>query len=233
MKTLGIVGGLGPETGCNFCLSINNKLKKMTKTQPHIILDNLSISHDAEKKLINGGPSPEHFNLIKKSVKRLNELNADFITIPCNTVHIFMNKLRRISKVPIISIIEETAKECRKLNLKKAGLLASTKTVKEKLHSNELKKNGIEVILPNSRDQSFISESILRIINNKITKKDEKRMLGVIKKLQKQGAEGIILGCTDLPLLISELDIPLPIINTTLILENASMNKLMGAGKWE
>ena len=105
-KILGVIGGLGPETGCRFCLNVNNKFKPITKRQPHILLDNLPISQEAEERLIKGGPSQEHLDLLTESVQRLNRLDADWIVIACNTVHIFIDEFRRKSAIPILSITE-------------------------------------------------------------------------------------------------------------------------------
>jgi len=225
-KTLGIVGGLGTETSCTFCLKINNELRRITNVQPHILLDNLPVSVKAEEKIINGKASKEHLNLLKESVKRLNKLNVNFIVIPCNTIHVFMEKLRKISKAPILSIIEETARECKRLNVKKAGLIASTKTIKEKLYFKELKKYNIELILPNKVDQRFISSCILRIINNKTRSKDKLRLLQIIKKIEENSGESVILGCTDLPLLISQKDTSSRIIDSCKILEESTVSIL-------
>jgi len=226
-KILGVIGGLGPETGCKFCLNVNNKFKPLTLRQPHILLDNLPISQEAEERLINGGPSQEHFDLLVESVHRMNKLDADLIVIACNTVHIFIEELRRKSAIPILSIIEETAKKCRAMKLTKVGLLGSTKTIQSGLHSNELKKWNIGSITPSEIDQRFVSECIIRIINNKIKDNDKERMINIIEKLEKEGARGIILGCTELPLLISNQDANVPIINTTQILEDSSINHLI------
>ena len=221
---LGIVGGLGSETCCEFCISVNNKIRELINTQPHIILDNLPISLEAEEKLVNGGSSQEHLDLLNESIERLNKLDVSVIAIPCNTVHIFIDELRKNSRVPILSIIEETARECKKLNLKRVGLLASTKTVETGLHSNQLKNFGIDVVTPNSEDQKFISECILKIIKNTTSDNDKDRIVKIIKTFN--GIDGIILGCTDLPRFLSNLNLNIPIINTTAVLENATIKEI-------
>ena len=223
---LGVIGGLGPETGCKFCLNVNNRVKPVAQRQPHILLDNLPISQEAEERLINGGPSKEHFDLLVESIKRLNKLGASVIVIACNTVHVFIDELRKKSKIPILSIVEETAKRCRELNLKKIGILGSTKTIRSGLHSKELKKWNIDIVVPTQTDQDSVSECIIRIINHKVKDDDKKNLIKIIKKLENAGAEGIILGCTDLPLLINETDANLKIINTITVLEDASVEFL-------
>ena len=227
-KILGVIGGLGHETGCNFCLNVNKKFKPLTKRQPHILLDNLPISQEAEERLINGGPSKEHLDLLMESVQRLNKLNVSVIVIVCNTVHIFIDELRRLSKIPILSIIEETANKCKDMNFMKVGIIGSTKTVESGIHSKKLKKLGIDVVIPNQIDQRFVSECIVRIINNTINDDDKEKMIKIIKTLEKEGAQAIILGCTDLPLLISKFKSNVPIINTMELLENAAVSSLLG-----
>jgi len=226
MKRLGIIGGLGPETGCRFLLSVNNKFRKLNNCQPDLVLENLPVSAVAESRIINGKLSKEHFDLLVKAVKNLNKSEVDFIFIPCNTVHVFINKLRRLSKVRIVSIIEKTSKECKRLNLSKVGIIGSTKTIKSKLHFNELKKSGIKAISPEKNDQVKISKIIIKIIHNKANKKDELFLFKLILKLKQKGAEAIILACTDLPLLVSQEKSTLPLINTLEILANSAVKLL-------
>ncbi len=228
MKRLGVIGGLGPETGCKFLLSVNNKFRELTNSQPDIVLENLAVSKKAEKNIITGRFGREHFSLLSSAVKRLNQSKADFITIPCNTVHVFINKLRKLSEKPILSIIEESSAECKRLGFSKVGLLGSTKTIKAKLHFNELKKSGIKAISPEKNVQEEISKIIIRIIHNKADKKDELFLLRTIDHLKKKGAESVVLACTDLPLLISlKSKSSLPIINTLDVLVKASVKKLL------
>lgn len=226
-KRLGIVGGLGPESSCNFCLNVNKQFRKIKNCQPDIVLENLPISAEAEKGIINGDMGKEHFQLITKAVKRLNKSDVDFIVIPCNTVHVFINQLRRISKKPILSIMEECAKECLKNRIKKVGLLGSTKTVKEGLFDKELKKIGVNVLLPDAKVQEKISSIIIRIIHNPAKPEDKSFILNVIKNLKESGAEAVVLGCTELPLFIKSEDSCLPVISSLNVLENATVKLLL------
>lgn len=228
-RKLGVIGGLGPETGCKFCLEVNKKFKPLAGEQPHLILDNLPISLKAEERLIKGGPSKEHLKLLIESVQRLNLLKVEVIAIVCNTVHVFIQDLRERSSAPILSIIEETAKRCRELKLYKVGLLGSTKTINSKLHSLELEKGKVKVLTPSKNDQRFVSRCIIKIINHQAKERDKEKLKEIIKKMEKKGAEGIILGCTDLPLLLSNEDASVPLINTTQVLEDAAVRCLIDA----
>ena len=228
MKTerrLGIIGGLGTETSCTFCLNVNNKFRQTINQQPDIVLENLPVSVEAERKIINGELGTEHFKLLVQAVKRLNNAGVDCIAIPCNTVHVFLPELRKLSNKPVLSIMEECAKECKKMNVKNVGLLASATTVKSRLHADELKKHGIILLVPGKKDQQIINQTIIKILHNTAGEKDRQNLLAIIDKLRAQGAEAVILGCTDLPLLISEASVPL--IDTRSVLENSAVQNLL------
>jgi len=226
MKRLGIVGGLGPETSCKFCLAINNKFRDKTSCQPDIVLENLPVSLDAEQKIVSGELSSEMQSLLIRAVRSLNKAGADMIVIPCNTVHVFIDILRKESQAPILSIIEECAAECEKQSFRKVGLLASTTTVNSCLHSRELGKRRIEVVLPEDRDQRAISSIILKIIHGTAGKEDKKILKRIIREMAENCAQAVILGCTDLPLFITEKESVLPLISTTAILEDATVREL-------
>ncbi|MBS3121331.1 aspartate/glutamate racemase family protein [Candidatus Woesearchaeota archaeon] len=226
-KRLGIIGGLGPESSCSFCLNVNKQFRQIKNCQPDIVLELLPISAEAEKGIINGDMGEEHFQLITKAVKRLNKADVDFIVIPCNTVHVFIDKLRAISKKPILSIMEECAKECLKNRIKKVGLLGSTKTVKEGLFDKELKKIGVRVLLPDAKVQERITSIIIKIVHNHMKPEDKLFILNVIKNLKKSGAEAVVLGCTELPLFIKSEDSCLPVVSSLNVLENAAVKLLL------
>jgi len=221
MKRLGIVGGLGPETSCQFFLNVNNKIIKETRIQPEMIMENVPMSEVILEDLAHGKKPSLVFNLLKESVIRLNKIHSDIIVIPCNTVHIFINQLRIISRAPILSIIEESAKECVHQNFKKIGVLASTTSIKERLHLDELRKFGIQGLIPTVNQQEEISQIIIRLVTNKVGVNDKDYLNFIIKDLQHRGADSILLACTDLRMIISPLDVDLPIVETTTVLENA------------
>jgi len=227
MKRLGIIGGLGPETGCNFCLSINNQFREKTNCQPDIVLENLPVSAEAEARIINGEPGTEHLELLSKAVRRMNQAEVDLIVIPCNTVHVFMEELRKASKKPILSIIEETVKACCKAEVKKIGLLASGKTIKEKLYARAFQSHSIEMITPEKQEQLKINKVIIRILNNQAIEQDKQFLISLVNKMKLNKAESIVLGCTDLPLLIKQEDVEIPLISTLACLENAVLKELL------
>jgi aspartate racemase len=227
MTRLGIIGGIGPETSCMFCLNVNNKVIEKTNVQPSIIMENIPMPESTLNKLAHGEKPQLVLELLSKSVSTLNSINSDVIAIPCNTVHVFIDQLRAISNVPIVSIIEESAKECEKRDFKRVGLISSTTSVKEGLHSKELEKRNISCIFPTESQQDEISKIIVKIIRNVVKENDVRFIRSIISDLKDKGADSIMLACTDIRTIISEKDTPLPIVETTTALENAMVKLLV------
>jgi aspartate racemase len=221
---LGIIGGMGSETSCTFCLNLNNEIRKITNTQPSIVLENLPISAEAEKKIINGQVTNEHLQLIKEAIKRLNKVNVDLIVIPCNTVHTFIQDLRSTSICQILSIIEETTKQIVSKQIRKVGILASTKTINEKLYATQLKTQNVELVLP--KEQEEISNTILRILNNTNSQNDKNFINKKIRELKQNGAEAIIIGCTDLSNKLNQEDHQIPLIHALSALQEATITRI-------
>lgn len=232
MQTIGIIGGLGPQTTGDFFLKIIELSRKQNKIQnPSILIFNLPIPKKVEQDLaVNGQNMNNMLPFLMDGVKKLETARVDFMVIPCNTVHVFIDKLRKSTTIPILSIIEETTKVVTKNNLKKVGLLASKQSIKSQLFK-PISSQQIEIILPNSVDQGKIAKIIGNLLSNKIKENDKNTLVKIIKKMKNQCAQAVILGCTDLPLLIKQKDSPLPLINTLDILAQAATNKALKGKK--
>ena len=222
----GIIGGLGPRTSSKFCLGLNTKFRKIANRQPNLVMENLPIPLEAEEDLIRGNPTAIHRGLLRDAIIRLNRASVDIIAIPCNTVHCFLGELRGLSKAPILSIIEECAKVCLKQKFRKVGLLATSKTIQDKLFEEEFKNKGVGLLVPDPKSQIMLSGIILNILDNTATETDKKEIIGLISELHMKGAEAVILGCTDLSLIISSHESPLLLLETDSILEDALIRKL-------
>jgi aspartate racemase len=223
-KRLAIIGGQGPVTSAKFCIGINERFRDATGCQPDIMLANMPISKESEQRMIAGEKDIETFELMTLAVERLTAAGTDFIVIPCNTAHVFIDQLRSISSKPIISIVEECAKECKTRGVRKVGLLASMQTIQEKLHEKALVAEGVGVVIP--ENQKEIDHVIMNILNHITTEKDKQLLVGSIAKLKEKGAEAVILACTDFSLLLSEEDLCVPLIDSLTVLENVTVEKL-------
>ena len=147
--------------------------------------------------------------MLSDRVKKLNLLGISRFAIACNTAHIFINDLSQVSDSPFISMIDKVAKEVLKRKIKRIGLLASPSTIKFNLYQKAL-KGKVETILPSDKEIDLLENVIRNIISGKNSSLDTKRLLSIAKSLERRGAEGIILGCTELPLIFPKDFILLP-----------------------
>lgn len=225
-KKIGILGGMGPEASANFYYSIINYCQKKYQAVqdtdfPPMIIYSLPLfgfdeSGIIDKKLV-----------LKQLICGINTLinsGCDFIVIPCNTVHLFINELRKKSNIPIISIMEETIKKIKQENIGVVGLLGSETTLKFKLYQNLLDKNNINYISIKEEEYPIITQLILEVMSGKIKNKTKNNVLLIIKRMQQQSANAIVLGCTEIPLAISQKDVNIKIYNTIQILAESAVN---------
>jgi|TARA_B100002003_G_scaffold142961_1_gene132309 aspartate racemase len=216
MKKIGILGGMGPEATSDMYMKIIKIFQKkfnakFDKDFPEIIIYSMPIPDvvvelDNEKLLIS---------CLTKGVKKLEKAGADFVIIACNTVQYYLPEMKKAISIPILSVVEETSKKIQ--NYKKVGLLGTEITLKKNVFGN-LKK---EIITPTKKQQKIVTKVITDILTgNRVNKgKIEK----IIYNLQTKWAEGIILGCTELPLIIDQKDYPLEIFDTTQIIAEAAV----------
>lgn len=229
MKTVGIIGGVGPESTSNFYLKIINKYRaKDTLSYPPIVIYSLPVPYQLEQDIVKFGKNENQIlPLLTDGVQKLEKSGADFCVIPCNTIHIFINELRKSVSIPILSILEETVRYIKSLGIETVGLLGTTKTIETNLYRPELQKQGIRLIIPESTDQERISEIIFNILNGKKTESDKTELLAIIQNLQNKDCKAVILGCTDIPLLIDQKDTSTLLLNTVEILADSSVKAIL------
>ena len=226
MKTLGIIGGFGPETTAKFYMSIVNKNRKINKSHPNVLIHNVPVPFDLENDAVRHAKNLEKFlPLLLDSVKILQD-KADLIALPCNTLHIFMDDISAASKKPIVSIIDETVEEVKKRKLKRVGILATSTTINEGVFESMFLKNSVSVVKPSDQSQLRLSEIICNILQGKKSSGMRSILIAIINCMKAEGAEAIILACTDLQLLIKQTDTDLMLIDTMDVLANSVVNEI-------
>jgi len=218
---IGIVGGLGAKTSCDLFYNLNEKVRENFNFQPEIVMENVSVSKDAEKKIINGCISREMRQALFVAIKNLNKTNVDFIAIPCNSVHIFLKDLQKSSYKPILNIPKLCAKRCKDLGLRKVGILGTQITINHGLHQKALFREGINAVVPAEKTQSKINKAILFILNNENQKRAKRLLEEGMFELKNSGVQAVILGCTDIQIVLDVKKSSIPIIDTLEILENS------------
>jgi len=200
VKTIGILGGMGPLA----TVEIFRKLVTMTDAgcdNEHIpvIIDNNTQIPDRTSHILGRGESPL-FELVKSAV-RLQDAGADVIIIACNTAHYYYDELVRHVKIPIINMIEETAKEILKSRpgTKRFGLIATEGTIRAGVYKKVFDSFGLELIQPDQKYEQHIMDVIYGIKSG-LKDMDPENLKNVLKELKKQGAEAFILGCTEIPI---------------------------------
>jgi aspartate racemase len=205
MKTAGIIGGLGPETTAEFYLqTIFTAFKKNKKTRPPILMWSIPLEYQIEEDLLTKAEGEERYlPYLIDAAKRLESGRADFIVIPCNSVHIFIDQIRKSVNIPVLSIVEETSYFLKEKGIKKIGLLATLSTIEKKLYQKPLENAGIEINLPNDKDQDEVGKLIQNLVLNRNDEEDEKRLLSIISNFENK-VDDVVLACTDLQLLKPE-----------------------------
>ncbi len=228
-KTIGILGGMGPEATSFFFNQII-KRTKAAEDQEHIktiLYCNPAIPPRTDA-ILSKGASPLPYLL--EGVRMLRQAGADFIVMPCVTAHYYYNEIMAQEKVSFLNLLDETLLYTLKKfpGIKKVGLIGSTGTLKSRLFDDVFAKEGIEVIAPDESGQEQVMEAIFgkQGIKAGITFGSPKEtILQIANDLIKRGAEAIIAGCTEVPLVLNEDDIPVPLIDPLQILAEVSIVK--------
>lgn len=225
MKKVGIIGGMGPGATIILYKKIIKIFQRRYNAKydsdfPEMYICNLPIPDIVEKvknlDTIN--------NMICNSLKNLQNIGMDFIVIPCNTINIIYDRYKNSVSIPVFNIIEETVKNVKSKSYKKIALLATKTTYDFKLYEKECKKNDLNLLVPEDYEKVLINDIIMRILNGKILMKDKQEILKIINNLKEKGAEGVVLGCTDLPILINQKDINIKLFDTLNILAELIVN---------
>lgn len=228
MKTVGIIGGLGPETTAEFYSELIFACQKNNKiNRPSILIYSIPLPYKIEKEAIVKGKGEERFiPFLLDAAKRLEKAGADFIVMPCNSLHAFIEEIRSSVKIPVLSIIEETARFFKKENIFEVGIISTSITLNKKLYETSFAAKGIKQVVPDDFQQAEIGKIIYKLVSNKYGDKDRKELFEIINHFKRRGIENIILACTDLQLLIPDHH-RLKIYDTMKIFAEATVREML------
>lgn len=199
-KVVGIIGGMGPLA----TVDLMNKIISYTPAMKdqdhiHIIADNYSQIPDRTTAILGKGIDPTPY--IVQSAQRLQNAGAEFLVIACNTAHFFYEAAKRSVSIPILHMPLETARFAQENNFRKVGLLATDGTIKTKLYQNSCQNYRVDVIEPDKEMQEKVMEGIYAIKGGNL-ETGFLYLSMVSDKLKESGAEAIIAGCTEVPLVL-------------------------------
>jgi aspartate racemase len=225
MKTIGMIGGTGWLSTVEYYRIINQETNKRLGglNSARLILVSLNYSEiEALNELEDYGGV---YNLVLDAALKLEQSGVDCVMLCANSLHQYVDDLAKEISIPIIHIAEAAAKEIKKKGLTKIGLLGTKLTMEMDFYTKKLKEAGIESLVPEEPERQFIHSSIMNeLLVEEFKTETKEKFLKIINDLEQRGAEGIVLGCTEIPLLIKPEDTHLPVFNTLEIHARAAVD---------
>lgn len=223
---IGILGGMGPAA----TVELFRRIVLFTPAQcdqDHIpiVIDNNPRIPDRGPFILEGGPDPRP--ALCRSARRLEKMGASFIAMPCNTAHVFLPYLRKAVRIPFIDMIAETAQIVTERTV---GLLATETTVRTRLYHDVCAARGIGVLTPLARDQARVMEIIYAIKGGSFDLGMKRDLRTIAQRLHGRGAQALIVGCTELSLVVSQDDFDGPVYDALDILARAAVHKVLQHG---
>ena len=225
MKTIGLVGGMSWESSLEYYRIINEAIKEKLGGFHSAKCIMYSVDFEEIEKLQHQGKWDEATDLMIDAARRVEKGGADFVVICTNTMHKMASAVQKSINIPLLHIADVTAKKIKERGLKKVGLLGTKFTMEEDFYRMRLQeKHGLEVIIPEEEERLTI-HSILysELVMGEIKKISKEAFQKIIENLVTRGAEGVILGCTEIPLLVKQEDYEIPLFDTTTIHARAAV----------
>lgn len=228
MKTVGIIGGLGPETTSKFYLEVVfSCFEKDKNNRPPMLIWNVPLPYKIEEEFITHARGEEKYlPYLIDAAQRLEKGGSDFIVIPCNSVHILIDEVRKSVSIPVLSIIEETINYLKSKDIHEVGILATSATIRKKLYEDKLSQNEILVKVPDETDQDQMGHIINNLVHSRQNNEDKQKLLTITKKLADSGVKTILLACTDLQLITPQIP-DIEIIDTMEILARSTVENIL------
>jgi len=214
---IGMIGGIGPESTVDYYQRLIKLYQKNISGDeyPEIIIN--SVNMTALLKLVLDKEWDGLINMLVEAVRTLYNAGADIAFIASNTPHIVFEQVWRVSPIPLVSIVEAARMEAEKQGLKKVGLLGTLFTMQSRYYQTEFERSGIAVAAPNETEQQYIQQKLFSEIERGIFLEDTRNgLLLIVKRLiTDELVDGVILGCTELPLILTKGEYGSPFLNTT------------------
>ena len=218
MKTIGLIGGMSWESTVTYYKIINETVKEKLGGLHSAKCILYSIDFQEIEECQANGNWEKSGEILGEAANNLEKAGADFIVICTNTMHKVINQIKEKISIPILHIAEMTAEKILEKGLKNIALLGTKYTMEQDFYKSKLIEKGINVIIPDKNDIEIINKVIYdELCLGTINSNSKKKFLEIVDKLRSKGAEGIILGCTEIGLLIKNEDTDVPLFDTAVI----------------
>jgi aspartate racemase len=230
MRTVGMIGGVGPESTIDYYRSIIDRYRarKPGAGYPHILINSLDV--DKGITMLDAGQLDELADYLVSGIQPLERAGAEFGFIAANTPHLVFDQVQRRSAIPLLSIVRATTDHAKALGLKKVGLFGTGFTMRATFYSEALEQSGIAMVRPQEAEQNFIhTKYIGELLNNQFLPGTREQILRIASRMKAEdGVEVIILAGTELPLLLRDSgDNDVAFLDTTVIHVEAIVEELL------
>jgi len=225
MKTIGMLGGMTAESSAEYYNLINRFAREKLGGNHSARSVMVSVDFGDMEPLMESGEWDTLKTHMKNAALDIEKAGADFLVICTNTIHKFADEIENTIRVPVLNLIDALAEEIKKSGFRKVGLLGTRFTMTEPFYRDRLmEKHGIETVIPDETDREFIHRVIMEELSiGDFRDGSREGYLSIIRKLKDEGAEGVILGCTEIPLLVRDGDTDVPVFDTTAIHARAAV----------
>ena len=224
-KRIGILGGMSPESTVAYYEYITRTYTERFGDYgyPEVLIYSVSFQPYVD------WPNQDRWDLVAdglgQAAQKLVSAGADMILIATNTMHLVFDEVQARVEVPMLSLLDATAEAIQGRGLSTVGLLGTRFTMEKSFYQDALARNGISTLVPDAGDRAYVNRIIYdELVAGQIRDESRAGYLAIIRKLAEQGAQGIVLGCTEIPLLVDEASAGIPLFDTTQIHAEAALN---------
>lgn len=228
MKTIGLIGGTSFESTVTYYQILNKTVNKALGGHHSAKCILYSVDFADIERNVSADSWDEISDILIEAATTLEKAGADFIIICTNTLHKLVPQIKEKISIPILHIAEATADKIIEKDLKKIALLGTKPTMTHDFYKNALLERGIEVLVPSEKDIDLVDSTIFDELCRGVVKEESKKeYLRIIEELCSNGAEGVILGCTEIYMLVSDEDVSIPVFDTTVIHAEKAVEKAL------
>jgi aspartate racemase len=229
MKTLGMIGGIGPESTIDYYRLIiqTYRERKADGSYPSVVIN--SIDLNTLRDLVTAGELKPLADYLVTKVHMLARAGAHLGLLAANTPHIVFDEIQQQSAIPLISIVQATCDAAKSLGLKRLGLLGTRFTMQGRFYADVFSRKEITLIVPEQSEQSYIHDKYMdELVNGIFLPETRQQLLTIVQRLQeRESIDGLILGGTELPLILRDADAGIPFLDTARIHVQAALAKML------
>ena len=229
MKTIGLIGGMSWESSLEYYRLINEEVKRQLSGFHSAQCLLFSVDFNEIEKYQRNGEWDKATAVMVDAAQRLERGGADFVVICTNTMHKMADKVQKAISIPLLHTVDAVTHEIRSKGIQKVGLLGTRFTMEEDFYVRRLQNHQLQVLIPDQEDRKVVHRVIYEeLVMGQALSPSRDEYKRIIHQLCEQGAEGIVLGCTEIGLLIKPEDVNIPVFDTTVVHAITAVNVALG-----